>query len=424
LKTLTVALIGAGQRGKDVYGEYMEKHPEKIRLVAVAEPDAAKREEVIRRHHIDPKYAFPTWEEMLALPKFCDCVIIATSDDGHFEPAMTALEKGYHLLLEKPMSNRLDESLKIARLAEKLNRKVVVSHVLRYTPFFSTIKKLLEEKKIGDVITVQHNENIGFFHFAHSYVRGNWRNSSTSSPLVLAKCCHDLDILVWLLGKKAEKIAAFGNLKYFREENRPEKAADYCVYCPLKETCPYSATTIYSQFLGSWPATVVTRAKTKEELFKVLETSDYGRCVFRCDNDVVDHMSIIIEFEDGITATFNISAFTHEITRTIKIMGTKGEIRGHMEKNEIELYEFGQKDPVVYRPELVEGGGHMGGDYKLMDNFVEIMRGEKDEILTSAQISVQSHIMAFAAEKSRLENKIVDIETFRMETEQQMKISS
>lgn len=422
-KTLTVALIGAGQRGKDVYGEYIKKHPEKIRLVGVAEPDEEKRQEVIQTHQIDPKYAFQSWEEMLALPKFCDCVIIATSDDDHFKPAKMALEKGYHLLLEKPISNRLDESMQIAQLAEKYNRKVVVCHVLRYTPFFSTIKQLLDDKKIGEVVTVQHNENIGFYHFAHSYVRGNWRNSETSSPLVLAKSCHDMDILVWLLNKKAKRIAAFGNLKYFREENHPEEAADFCVHCPLQDTCPYSATTIYSKYLGSWPTTVVTRAKTKEELFKVLETSNYGRCVFRSDNNVVDHMSIIIEFEDGITATFNISAFTHDISRTIKIMGTEGVIRGHMEKNEIELYQFGKKEPVVIKPEIVDGG-HGGGDYKLMENFVDILTENKEEILTSAQVSVQSHVMAFAAEKSRLEEVVVDIETFKKEVEKEISLIS
>lgn len=423
MKPLEVALIGAGQRGKDVYGTYIEKHPEKIRLVAVAEPDDEKRQEVIKTHNIHPRYAFKTWEELLALPKFCDCIIIATSDADHFAPAKAALEKGYHLLLEKPMSNRLDESIQIAQLAKKYDRKVIVSHVLRYTPFFSTIKQLLDEKKIGEVVTVQHNENIGFFHFAHSYVRGNWRNANTSSPLVLAKSCHDMDILVWLLNKKATKIAAFGNLKFFTEENHPEGAAAYCVHCPLQNTSPYSATLIYGYQLGKWPTSVVTNAETKEELFKVLETSDYGRCVFKSDNNVVDHMSIIIQFEDGITATFNISAFTHDISRTIKIMGTYGEIRGHMEKNEIEVYQFGKKDPVIIRPEVSEGG-HGGGDYKMMDQFVEIMRGEREEVLTSAEVSVQSHVMAFAAEKSRLEEVFVDIEKYKKEIEQQIGISS
>ncbi|SHK07978.1 Gfo/Idh/MocA family protein [Paramaledivibacter caminithermalis] len=411
MSKVKIALIGAGDRGKDRYGEFAIQYPENIEFVAVAEPNGIKRQEFANKHNIKPELQFESWEPLLEKDKFCDGVIIATQDDMHFEPSKKALEKGYHVLLEKPMSNDLKECIELGKIAKKSDKTFMICHVLRYTPFFSTIKKIIEDGTIGDVMSIQHNENIGYFHMAHSFVRGNWRNSIQSSPIILAKSCHDMDILLWLAGKRCTKISSFGNLSYFRPERAPEKAGDRCLYCQIEETCPYSAKRLYYKHIGSWPTTVITEIQTKEAVTKALEEGPYGKCVFKCDNDVCDHQVTIIEFEDGITATFNLSAFTNKVHRSIKIMGTEGEIRAIDSKNEIEVHKFDSNERTIINPEVITGG-HGGGDHGIMRDFISLIKEGSGKALTSADISVESHVMAFAAEESRVNNRTISLEEF------------
>lgn len=406
-----VALIGAGQRGKDVYGEYALKHSDKIEYVAVAEPNEIKRREFAEKHNIKPEFIFGSWEPLLAKDKFCDAVVIATPDDNHFEPAKKALQQGYHILLEKPMSNDPKECVELGRLAKELNRIFMICHVLRYTPFYSTLKKLVEDKAIGEVMSIQHNENIGYYHFAHSFVRGNWRNSDESSPLILQKSCHDMDILLWLVGQRCTKISSYGELSYFKKDNAFENAGIRCLDCDAEEKCVFSAKKLYYKNIGGWPTTVITETQTEEAVTKALEKGPYGRCVFNCDNNVPDHQVTIMEFENGVNATFNLSAFTKKVHRTIKIMGTKGEIRGDDSKNEIEVLPFGSNERVIINPDKV-AGGHGGGDSGLMNDFVSLLVSNKGKALTSADASVESHMMSFAAEQSRLTNKSIDMKDF------------
>ncbi|WP_425447642.1 Gfo/Idh/MocA family protein [Dethiothermospora halolimnae] len=408
---IKVALIGAGQRGKDVYGNYALKHSNDIEYVAVAEPNEIKRKEFMKKHGIKEEYAFKSWEPLLDKERFCDAVVIATPDNTHYKPAKKALEKGYHMLLEKPMSNDAKECVELGRLAKKLNRVFMICHVLRYTPFYSTIKKLIEDKTIGRVMSIEHSENIGYYHFAHSFVRGNWRNSDESSPLILQKSCHDMDILLWLTGKRCKKISSYGTLSYFKPENAFENAGDRCLDCDGEEKCPFSAKKLYYNYIGGWPTTVITEAQTEESVTKALEEGPYGRCVFNCDNNVPDHQVTIMEFEDGINITFNLSAFTNGIHRFIKIMGAKGEIIGDDSKNEIEVNIFGSNEKKIITPERV-AGGHGGGDNGIMNDFVSLLLSKKGKALTSADVSVESHIMAFAAEESRLSNKAINMEEF------------
>lgn len=408
---IRVALIGAGQRGKDVYGNYGLKYPQNIEFIAVAEPNDLKRKEFCEKHNILPENEFKTWEELLTKDKFCDAVIIATPDNTHFQPASQALRKGYHILLEKPMSNNPAECIELGRLAEENNKVFMICHVLRYTPFYSTLKAIIEEGEIGDMMTIQHNENIGYFHFAHSFVRGNWRNSELSSPLILQKSCHDLDILLWLVGSNCTRITSFGELNYFKSERKPKEAGSRCLSCKIENECPYSAKKLYYKNIGGWPTTVITETQTVESIDKALEEGPYGRCVFECDNNVMDHQSTILEFENGVTVNFNLSAFTNKVHRTIKIMGTKGVIRGDDSMNEIEVQLFASNEKRVINPQVV-AGGHGGGDTGIMGDFLSLIKSNKGKALTSAKASVESHIMAFAAEESRLNKTVVDMKDY------------
>lgn len=411
---IKVAIIGAGQRGKDTYADYVLKGMDGIEVVGVAEPIEERRDYMKEHHHLRDEYVFESWDQLLAIDKFCDAVLICTNDDMHYEPAKLALEKGYHILLEKPMTNTLEEVDKLENLARKYpNQVFMVCHVLRYTPFFSTIKRLIDEGVIGEVASIQHNENIGYYHMAHSFVRGNWRNSMETSPIILAKSCHDFDILNFLVGAKCTKVASFGKLQHFKKECMPIEASSRCVECQIESGCPYSALKLYPQNIGQWPTSVITENQTEEGVKEALENGRYGRCVYCCDNDVMDHQVTILEFENGVSATFNLSAFTHEVTRTIKIMGSRGEIRGHMGFNQIEVYDFLTKEVQVIEPKDDISGhrGHGGGDSRLLQDFVDAvadnLKGQRHEAKTSALVSLESHRMAFAADESRLTNQII-----------------
>ncbi|MBD8046730.1 Gfo/Idh/MocA family protein [Clostridium faecium] len=411
MSKIKVGLIGAGQRGKDVYGNYALINPEHIEFVAVAEPNEIKRKEFSEKHNIKVEYQFESWEQLLEKEKFCDAVVIATPDRVHFEPAKLALKRGYHILLEKPMSSIPEEVMNLGALAKENNKVFMICHVLRYTPFFSTIKQIIDSGEIGDIMSIQHNENIGYFHFGHSFVRGNWRNSNLSSSLILQKSCHDMDILLWLVGSPCRKIASFGELSYFKKERKPEGAGDRCTKCSIEAECPYSAIKLYYNNVGRWPTTAIVEIQTIDEVKKAVDEGPYGRCVYNCDNNVVDHQSTILEFENNVTATFNLSAFTNKVNRTIKIMGTKGEIRAIDSKNEIEVQLFDTNERKVINPKQITGG-HGGGDTGIMEDFISLILSNEGKALTSASVSVQSHMMAFAAEESRLKGKVVDIKEY------------
>jgi len=289
--------------------------------------------------------------------------------------------------------------------------------VLRYSPFFRALKKAVADGKIGRVITIQHNENIGNFHIAHSFVRGNWRRSDLSSPLVMQKSCHDMDLLVWLAGSRCESLAAFGDLTYFRAENAPEGSAERCCDCSMKDGCRFSAYRCYLPVAGSWPAAVLTEDQSEEGLREAIRTGPYGRCVYRCDNDVCDHMVMILKFENGVTATFNLSGFTNRMARTIKIMGEDGEIRANEDANEIEITRFAgnSREPgetETIRPEAAESG-HSGGDSGIVEDFLAMLEGTMADSATDIHESVESHMMACAAEEARISGQVVRIAEYR-----------
>lgn len=414
MKQVTAILIGAGQRGKDALASYALKHPEEIKFVAVAEPNEKRRKQFIEAHNIPENMAFKTWEDLLAQPKLADAALICSLDDTHYEPTKQALSKDYHILLEKPLSNDAKECVLLGELAKTYSQKVFsVCHVLRYTKFFSKLKELLDEKVIGDIMTINHNEYVGRIHQSHSFVRGNWGNSKRESPMILQKCCHDMDILLWLVDDSCKKISSFGSLDYYKEKNAPKGAPNRCLDgCPIGDTCPYNAEKIYLGENVDWPVSVISPDTSYEARKKALEEGPYGRCVYKCDNDVVDHQVVNMIFNNNVTAHLTMTAFCKDGGRHIKIMGTDGEITGDFDYNKIEIKRFPSEEVEIIDLQN-QTGGHGGGDTGIMSDFVKLVSADgKLKGKTEASISVQSHVMAFAAEESRLTDKVINIEEF------------
>lgn len=284
------------------------------------------------------------------------------------------------------------------------------------------IKKIIDSGELGKVVTIQHNENIGNFHMAHSFVRGNWRRSDLASPIIMQKSCHDMDVLSWLVDSGAKRISSYGDLAYFKEENAPEGSADRCLDCKVAADCRFDARKAYLPVRGQWPATVVSADQSEEGLLKELETSPYGRCVYRMDNDVCDHQVTLIEFKNGVTATFNLSGFTNKMYRTIKIMCEHGEIRGDDTLNVIEVTRFNSnmaeaQQQTVIRPAAVSGG-HNGGDTGLMIDFLENLKNPDFSSRSSIEMSVESHIMAYAAEEARMTGTVIDMDELKAKLRQ------
>ena len=422
---ITVALAGLGSRGKDTYAKAAKIHPDKIEIVAIADVNPKKVEMVAEEYHIPKERCYTSAEEMLKEEKLADVMFITTQDRQHVAQAIPALKKGYHLLLEKPISPDLDECREIVKVAKECDRKVVVCHVLRYTPVFRKVKEILDSGVIGDIVSINASENVGWFHMAHSFVRGNWRNKELSSPMILQKCCHDMDLYLWLADKKCKSLSSFGSTYLFKEENAPEGCTKRCLDgCKVKATCPYDAESIYldSERIGArngntrWPLDVVTEIPTPESVEEALKTGPYGRCVYHCDNDVVDHEVVDMEFENGATAVFTMTAFTKNTRRTIRVMGTLGELEGDSVKGTIEVKPFNsdEVETIDVSKQLVGHVGHAGGDTRLVDNIIDILR--KDDLehnLTSIDASVHSHVMALAAEESRVNHgKSISIREF------------
>ncbi len=406
-RPVTAITCGAGNRG-NVYGNFAVQYPEQLDIVGVAEPIPLRNERYARKHAIAPEYRFTTWEDVFKKPKFADAIIITTPDNLHYGPCMQALKMGYDVLLEKPISPSEKECRDILALAKKTGRIVAVCHVLRYAPYFIKLKELMNSGAIGDIISIQHLEPISYEHMAHSYVRGNWHNSKATTPIILAKSCHDLDILKWMLNRSSLKIHAFGDLKWFRKENAPKGSTARCTDgCAVEKTCPYSA---IHQYLETKRRTYVFDLPEKKEerdafILQQLKTTNYGRCVYQMDNDQPDHYITNILFEDNITASFSMEAFTSYEGRRTRVMGSLGDITGDMYSFTMTDFRTGNKQEWKNSTDM-----HGGGDWKLAANWVEAVSKQDASLLTSTiDASIESHIMGFAAEKSRKNGEVVEI---------------
>jgi predicted dehydrogenase len=414
-KPVTAITLGAGGRG-NVYGGFAAKYPNLLKIVGVAEPIPIRNERYTAKHQIADANRFDTWERVFERPKFADAIIITTPDNLHYAPCMKALEMGYDVLLEKPIAPTEKECRNILALAKKTGRIVAVCHVLRYAPYFVKMRNLIAEGAIGEVMSVQHLEPIEHMHMAHSYVRGNWHNSKQTTPIILAKSCHDLDIIKWVINKPAKQIVAMGDLKWFRKENAPAGSTARCTDgCAVERTCPYSAIKSYHDKRQRVGVLDLTDDKSKhaEAIMEKLRTTNYGRCVYRMENDQPDHYITNIRFGDNVTASFSMEAFTSYGGRRTRIMGSMGDMVGDMNELVITDFRTGKQNKMVPIAEDVEGyknNGHGGGDWLLAHDFVQAVAQQNPKLLTSTiEESIESHIMGFMAEESRKKNKIMDV---------------
>ena len=406
-------VIGAGSRGT-IYGNWAFEHGIEIAAVAEIRPD--RLAEAGKLWKVPESRLFTDVKDLFALGKIADAAIVATMDRDHYGHVMAALDLGYDILLEKPISPDPRECMEIEAKANALGKKITVCHVLRYTNFFGAIKDIIDSGELGKVVAIKHSENIGNFHMAHSFVRGNWRNDVLSSPIIMQKSCHDLDILLWLTGAHCTKVAAFGSLSYFKESNAPENSTDRCCDCPVADNCRFSAKRCYLPTLGSWPTDVVCLEQTEEALEEALRTGPYGRCVFRCDNNVCDHMSIILEFDNMVTATFSLTAQTSPCHRNIHIMCEDGEIIADDGKRQILVRKHVSSQADTFEERVINvrtnASGHGGGDAGIMEDFTASL-SENAQTRSAISASVESHLMACAIEEARLTGRVVDMSEFK-----------
>ncbi|MDO9512492.1 MAG: Gfo/Idh/MocA family oxidoreductase [Bacteroidales bacterium] len=411
-KPLTAITCGAGARG-NVYGNFAIEYPDQMRIVGVAEPIPIRLQRYSTKHNIPEDNQFITWEHVFARPKFADAIIITTPDALHYGPCMEALRLGYDVLLEKPISPSEQECRDILELTKKTGRIVAVCHVLRYAPYFIKLREMIQEGVIGEVISMQHMEPIEHIHMSHSYVRGNWHNSKECTPIILAKSCHDLDILRWMIDKPSRKIQAFGDLKWFKRQNAPDGWTARCMDgCKQEAVCPYSALKIYHPKSG-WNYVFDLPDNPEERpqaIRKYLETTNFGRCVYDMDNDQCDHYITNIQFDDSITASFSMEAFTPWGGRRTRIMGSMGFIEGDMKKFTMYDFRTGESktmEACEINTNKYGKSGHGGGDWGLVSDWIQAVSQRNPELLTSTiDQSIESHIMGFMAEKSRKNDTI------------------
>lgn len=419
MKKLTAVVLGYGIRGQ-TYAKYAKQFPEELEIVAIADPVDIKREQGQELFGLADENVFKHWKEITDKPKMADFAIIATQDHMHYEPALACIEKGYDLLLEKPMAPTARECKEIAEAAEKKGVKVIVCHVLRFTEFYKKVKDIIDDGTLGEIVSMECKECVGNIHQSHSFVRGNWRNKEESAPMILAKSCHDTDLIQWLLGKECKKIQSFGSLSHFNAANRPEGAPDFCIQgCPHGDTCYYNAVKLYLDdkdnlwFRGAATDNMID--PSDEEVEAAITTGPYGRCVYACDNNVVDHQVLNMEFEGGCTVSFSMNAF-NKGGRTIHIFGTKGELTGSIDTGVIEIYSFATKD--YTKVDVNNTGnsitaGHGGGDTGIMIDLVKYFGDEnQSKSICSIRTSYINHLISFAAEDARIDETTIYLDEY------------
>lgn len=410
-RSVTAIIIGAGNRGGK-YSDYAARFPGSFNIVGVSDIREVRKNAMGDRFAIPAQHRFGDWSEVFTVPRFADTVIISTPDDLHYAPCMKALEMGYNVLLEKPIAQSEKECTDILRQARKYGGLVAVCHVLRYAPYFEAMRQVIRSGDIGDVVSIQHLEPIGADHMAHSYVRGNWHNSKKTNPIIIAKSCHDLDIMRWMIDKPFEEVSAFGGLSLFTKENAPAGAAARCLDCPVERKCAFSAKRYYYEERKRLHVFDLTgdQSAQGEQILGYLRSTDYGRCVFDMDNDQCDHYVMNIRFGGGTTAAFSMEGLTSYEGRLTRVMGTKGDIVGDMYS--FICTDFLTGDKTRWQSNISDG--HAGGDMRLVRDFVKaVYRNDESLITSSIEASVESHIAGFRAEKSRLRGKVEKIPRYK-----------
>ncbi len=417
MKPVSVIIVGAGGRGF-VYANIAKKHPELLKVVGVAESRTYHRRKMAREHGIRADHVFRSWQAFARHPKFddIDAAFICIQDAMHEKCAVALSKLGYHILLEKPMAPSAKACQRIVDAMRASGKMFSVCHVLRYTEYTETVKKLVDSGIIGEIVNIDHHEPVGWWHQAHAYVRGSWRNEKDSSFMLLAKACHDVDWLSFIVGKPCRRVSSFGSLSFFNKAHQPAGAADRCLDCKLSKKCPWSAKEFYFKRLADpkqhgWPLDVVDPTFTKKNLTKALREGPYGRCVFACDNDVVDHQVVDFEYEGGVTASFTMTAFTPMGGRRTRIFGTKGTIETD-DSSTIRIFDFltGKTETIDTNASGASmAGGHGGGDGGIMDAFcTAILENRPELIVSGVDATIESHLATFAAERSRKTGRTVN----------------
>ncbi len=415
---VTLAVIGAGARGYG-YAKFAKSFPDRLKIVAVADPNDFCRNRMAGEHNIPAGKCFRTWQEFCAQPKMCDAVAICTQDSMHEAPAVACAKLKYNILLEKPMAPTAEACRNIVAAVKEAGVLFAVCHVLRYTRYTRILQEVLKSGEIGDIISIQHLEPVGYWHQAHSFVRGNWRNEAESSNMLLAKSCHDIDWLRGIMGKPCKAVHSFGTLRHFKASEKPEGAAARCCDCPreVESACPYSAYKIYfrDRFCRGakyWPVNVLTPEVTGKTLAEALKNGPYGRCVYACDNDVVDNQVVNLLFADGSTASMTMTAFNFHSGRKTRIFGSLGQI--DTDSITITVRKFLDDSVREINTETSNDGGiltgHGGGDFGIMDSFVRaVAENDPSQIVTGIDETLESHLMVFAAEESRKNGIVKEI---------------
>ena len=416
-----ISVIGLGNRGSEYMGFIKAFHSKKAELYAICDISRQALTDIGPKFGIPEERRYISTEDFFSKGVISDALIIATQDASHYEIAKKALETGYkYILLEKPVSGVGSEYTHLRDLAEEKKAVLIVCHVLRYSNYYRKIKEIIKSGEIGDIVSINHTENVGYFHFAHSFVRGNWHDEFASTPSILAKCCHDIDLISWFVDSPCVAVSSVGGVRYFNEKNAPEGATKTCMGgCKAKKDCPYDAESLYitdpfykAKFIKHMKRTLTGKAKnSKEDVVNAIKYGDYGRCVFRCDNNVCDNQMVTMEFQNGAVAVLNMNGFSNKMFRECHIVGTKGELIGYGTKLKMNIFGKGSKTVHTGSPGI---GGHVEGDILLISNFIKIICGEKTDLsdITTIDATVISHDIALAAEKSRKNGGApVEIET-------------
>ncbi|WP_022919666.1 Gfo/Idh/MocA family protein [Ruania albidiflava] len=418
-RPVRLAVLGAGNRGQKYLG-WAREHQDQAVLAAVADPLATARKQI--RDGFADVAEFPDWRDLMAAVTEgtleVDAVLVTTQDRDHVEPCLAVADAGLPLLAEKPLGVSKEECLRIVEAIRRSGILFAVGHVMRYTPYTELVRKVIESGRLGRIISVHHLEPVGWWHAAHSFVRGNWRNTATASPMLLAKSCHDIDWIMYVTGKSISTVSSFGSLAHFRADEAPQGAGDRCLDCAVEPTCPYSAKKIYierpqREGRTSWLGSVVTRGEHEADLVEALRTGPYGRCVYKSDNDVVDNQVVSMQFDDGTTGSFTMTAFSEHTGRRTQIFGTQGCLDG--DGKSVELFDFVTNEREHLAADVPgshdAGGGHGGGDAGLMSAFVAaVATGDRQYIRSGVDETLASHLSVFAAEESRLQGTVVAVE--------------
>ena len=405
-KPVSIVAIGAGNR-TNKYLEYVKQHPDRVRLVGVVELNDIRRQSVAERFGLEPSQCYADYHDFFRNPVQTDAVMVCTPENMHFEPTMLAIEAGYHVLLEKPIAQTLEECQAIGEAARKKGVLVSVCHVLRYHPYFMKVKELVDSGELGHIISINHRTSVGVDRAAHGFVRGIWRSERLSNPMLMSKCCHDIDFLLWLTKTPCRKLTSFGSLRWFKAKNAPEGSAERCIDCGVESHCPFSAVNLY-QVRRDWIANFdVPEGKTIDDVIEdQLREGLYGRCVYHCDNDVVDHQIVSMEMESEVTINFSMDIFTLKDCRETHISLTEGEIDG--DENRLRIRRFRGAEETVYDfSGLAHQPFHAGADLAIIADFIDAIRTGRRDLVTSIDRSVESHRICFEAERSRKEQRTI-----------------